>query len=188
MIRRIAQKDPEAFKEFVERYQALVYSVCLNLLHDHPQAQDVSQEVFLQVYRSAAKFRFESKASTWLYRIAVNHSLNLIRHNRRSRWLLSLSPYEAEDDPKIRILPDARSAPPDKAFEDAERSELVRRAVAALPDKQRAALVLHKYEGFTSREIAEILGIPLTAVEARLRRAKSHLRQKFLAYLKNERT
>ncbi len=172
----------------MERHQALVYSACLNLLHDHQQAQDVSQEVFLQVYRSAAKFRFESAASTWLYRISFNRSLNLIRHNRRSRWLQSLSSYEAEEDPKISVPPDARATPPDQAFEDTERSEFVRRAVAALPSKQRVAFILHKYEGFASREIAEILGIPITAVEARLRRAQANLKHKLLVYLKSDQT
>jgi len=165
-----------------------VYSACLNLLHDHQQVQDVFQDVFLQVYRSAAKFRFESEATTWLYRIAVNRALNLIRRNRRSRWFQSLSSHETEWDVKVSTPPDAQTTPPDQAYEDAERSEMVSNAVAALPGKQRMVLILHKYEGFTAREIAEILGIPLTAVEARLRRAKSRLKQKLLDQLKNDRS
>ncbi len=162
-----------------------MYSACFNLLHDHSQAQDVSQEVFLQVFRSAAKFRFESRASTWLYRIAVNRSLNLIRRNRRSRWIQSLSSFTADETPADSLAPAPQVVPPDQAYEDKERDEMVRRAVAALPDKQRVPLVLHKYDGFTASEIAEILSIPLTAVEARLRRAKSVLKRKLLAHLKS---
>ncbi len=168
----------------MERHQALVYSACLSLLHDHQQAQDVSQEVFLQVYRSAAKFRFESEASTWLYRIAVNRALNLIRRNRISRWFQSLNSHETEEDVKAGETPEARTTPPDQAYEDSERSELIHKAVAALPEKQRVALILQKFEGFTAGEIAEILGIPLSSVEGRLRRAKSRLKQEFLIYLK----
>lgn len=162
-----------------------MYSACFNLLHDHTQAQDISQEVFLQVFRSAAKFRFESKASTWLYRITVNRTLNLIRRNRRSRWIQSLSSYAAEEIRADSQTPPAQAATPDLAHEDTERDEIVRRAVAALPDKQRITIVLHKYEGFTAREIAEILSIPLTAVEARIRRAKSELKRKLLVRLKS---
>jgi RNA polymerase sigma-70 factor (ECF subfamily) len=86
------------------------------------------------------------------------------------------------------VLPEIPPATPDQAFEDKERREIVRSAIAELPDKQRIALILNKYERFTAREISEILRIPLTAVEARLRRAKSRLKKKLLAYLKGDRS
>ena len=183
LIRRITQKDHAAFKELVERYQAMVYSVCFNLLHDHQQAEDISQEVFLQIYRSAGKFRYESKVSSWLYRIAINRSLNLIRHNRRSRWLQSLSTFGTEEEKRRSSLSDPQAIPPDLAFEDRERREFLLKAIDALPVKQRVPFILHKFEGFSSREIAKIIQIPLTAVEARIRRAKVNLKNKLIPFL-----
>ena len=146
----------------------MVYSVCLNLLHDHPQAQDNSQEVFLQVFHSAAKFRFESKVSSWLYRIAVNRSLNLIRSNRR---MLQRQ--------RIGILESEQSEIHD-SFEESKRRELLLKAIDSLPFKQRVPLILNKLQGFTSREIAEILDISPATVEARLHRAKENLKNKLL--------
>ena len=183
LIRRITQKDHAAFKELVERYQAMVYSVGLNLLHNHQQAEDISQEVFLQIFRSAVKFRYESKVSSWLYRIAINRSLNLIRHNRRSRWLQSLSSLGAEEDKRRSSLSDPQAIPPDLAFEDRERWEFLQKAIDALPIKQRVPFILHKFEGFSSREIAKVIKIPLTAVEARIRRAKVNLKNKLISFL-----
>ena len=183
LVRRIVQRNPVAFKELVERYQAMVYSVSFNLLHDHQQAEDISQEVFLQVYRSAAKFRFKSKVSSWLYRIAVNRSLNLIRHNRRFRWLQSISSKRAEDEREKSGLSNPLEKSPDLVYEDIERREFIQKAVDSLTAKQRVPFILNKFEGFGNREIAEILRIPLTTVEARLRRAKVNLKNKLISYL-----
>lgn len=183
LIHKIAQKNPIAFKELVERYQEMVYSVCFNLLHDHQQAEDISQEVFLQIYRSAAKFRFESKVSSWMYRIAVNRSLNLIRHNQRFRWLQSFSSRSAEEETKGSGLSDPLEKSPDMVYEDIERREFIQKAVDSLTAKQRVPFILHKFEGFGNREIAEILRIPLTTVEARLRRAKVNLKNKLVSFL-----
>lgn len=183
LIRRINQKDHAAFQELVERYQAMVHSVCFNLLRDLQQAEDVSQEVFFQIYKHAGKFRYESKVSSWLYRIAVNRSLNLIRRNRRSRWFSSLSAFGAEEDIRGESVSDLHLTLPDLAFEEKERREFLQKAIDALPPKQRVPFVLNKCEGFGSREIAEVLQIPLTAVEARLRRAKVGIKNKLIAFL-----
>jgi RNA polymerase sigma-70 factor (ECF subfamily) len=184
LIRGIAQKNPAAFREFVERYQGLVYSVCLNLLGSRQEAQDAAQEVFLQVFRSAADFRFESKASTWLYRIAVNRSRNLLRQNRRHRRLERIGLYIGEEAPAGDTGAPGPAAPPDIAFEDDEQSRAVADAVADLPESQRITLILNKYLDLPAREISDVLGVPKTAVEARLRRGKSRLKQILLAELK----
>lgn len=184
LIRNIARKDREAFAELVRRHETRVYAVCLGLLHDHPSAQDVTQEVFLEVYRSADRFRFECRVSSWLFRIAVNRALNVIRGRRRSRWqhILSLSddPGVAADAPWM----ESGEPSPEESFERGERGALIRRAVDSLPQKQRVPLILQKFEGFTSAEIAEILGLSTPAVEARIRRAKSSLKKHVLAILK----
>ncbi len=167
----------------MERYQTLVYSVCLNMLHDHPQAQDVSQEVFLQVFHSAAKFRFESRVSSWLYRISVNRSLNLIRANRRIERLQRIGILESDRGERQNPSRDLGNNPPDRIFEENRCREILFRAIDTLPFKQRVPLVLNKLLGFTSQEIAEILGISQATVEARLYRAKEKLKNKLLQIL-----
>jgi RNA polymerase sigma-70 factor (ECF subfamily) len=184
LIRNIARRDREAFAELVRRYQDRVYSVCVGLLHDHPSAQDAAQEVFLEVYRSAAGFRFECRVSSWLYRIAVSRALNMIRSRRRSRsqQVLSLSDVQmsAADD----VWKKSGEPSPEESFERTERRAFIHGAVDSLPPKQRIPLILQRFEGFTSAEIAEILDLPVTAVEARIRRARSNLKKQILAALK----
>ncbi len=167
----------------MERYQTLVYSVCFNLLHNHPQAQDVSQEVFLQVFHSAAKFRFESQVSSWLYRISVNRSLNLIRANRRIERLQRIGVLESERGERQDFSGNIGINPPDRTFEENRRRKILLNAIDTLPFKQRVPLILNRLQGFTSQEIAEILNISQATVEARLRRAKENLKNKLLQVL-----
>jgi RNA polymerase sigma-70 factor (ECF subfamily) len=183
LIRDISRKSREAFAELVRRHQSRVYAVCLDLLHDPPSAEDVTQEVFLQVFRSAGRFRFECRVSSWLYRIAVSRALNLIRQRRRSRWQQVLSLSDVRESPTDEKWKGSGEPSPEESFEQAERSAFIRRVVDSLPPKQRVPLVLQKFEGFTSAEIAEILGLSLTSVEARIRRAKSNLRKQILSFL-----
>ena len=183
LIRNIAREDRDAFAELVRRQQGRVYAICLDLLHDHPSAQDVTQEVFLEVYRSAARFRFECRVSSWLYRIAVSRALNLVRQRRRSRWRQVFSLSDVQESPADPVWMASGGSSPEESFEQAERRAFIRRAVDSLPPKQRVPLVLQKFEGFTSAEISEILGLPLGAVEARIRRAKANLRKQILDFL-----
>ena len=93
LIKKIAQKDHLAFKWFVERYQSLVLNTCFNIIRNRQDAEDIAQDVFLQVYKFAANFRQESKITTWLYRIAINRSLNFKRGNKKFSWLISLTQF-----------------------------------------------------------------------------------------------
>ena len=184
LIEKIVTKDHGAFKALVDRYQTLVINTCYHLLGNRQDAEDVAQEVFFQVYRSAQKFRKEAKLSTWLYRIAVNRSLNFVRDNRRFRWLESLSSLLEGDRQRVSTVPTSNSDRPDIALERKERNAVVQRAIDSLPAKQRAAFVLHKYEGLSYQEIAEILQHSLSSVESLIHRAKLNLQRKLIHYLK----
>jgi len=184
LIQKIAAKDHGAFKALVDRYQSLVINTCYNLLGNRQDTEDVAQEVFFQVYKSAKKFRQEAKISTWLYRIAVNRSLNFIRDKKRSGWLRNLSSLLEGQRQEVSDVPASNSDRPDIALEKKERNAVVQRAIDSLPAKQRAAFVLHKYEGLSYQEIAEILQHSLSSVESLIHRAKLNLQKKLIHYLK----
>ena len=186
LVRKIIGGDHLAFKRLVDRYQHLVINTCYNLIGNRQDAEDVAQEVFFQVYKSARKFRREAKFSTWLYRIAVNRSLNFIRDNKRFRWLESLSSLLEGENQRVSDVPASNSDRPDIALEKKERDAAVQRAIDSLPAKQRAAFVLHKYEGLSYQEIAEILERSLSSVESLIHRAKSNLQTKLVRYLREK--
>lgn len=183
LIRKIAQKDLSAFRELFVRYQTRIYNTCYSLLADHHQAEDATQDVFLQVYKSAKSFRGESQVSSWIYRITVNRALNIIRHNRRSRWMKdSNPPWQERGQRRSPIL--SCGEEPDSILEAKEIKALLRETVDSLPKKQRVTFILHKHENLTSREISEILGVSINAVEARIHRAKAAIQKRFLSQLK----
>jgi RNA polymerase sigma-70 factor (ECF subfamily) len=186
LIQKIIDRDDLSFKSLVDQYQHLVVNVCYNLIGNRQDAEDVAQEVFLQVYKSAQTFRHEAKISTWLYRIAVNRSLNFIRDKKRFGWLRSLSSLLEEDRKRATEVPASDSDRPDVALEKKERNVIVQKAIDSLPEKQRTAFVLHTYEGLPYREITEVLGLSLSSVESLIHRAKLNLQKKLLRYLKQK--
>jgi RNA polymerase sigma-70 factor (ECF subfamily) len=186
LIQKIAAKDHAAIKALVDRYQALVINTCYNLLGNRQDAEDVAQEVFFQVYKSAKRFRQEAKLSTWLYRIAVNRSLNFIRDNKRFRWLESLSSLLEGEHQRVSDVSTSNSDRPDVALEEKEQNVIAKKAIDSLPEKQRAAFVLHKYEGLSYQEIAEVLQRSLSSVESLIHRAKLNLQRKLIHRLKEK--
>jgi len=180
LIRRIAQKDHLAFKTLVERYQALVLRTCRSLLDDAENTEDIAQEVFFQVYKSASKFRYDSSVSTWVRRIAINRCLNFNRDNRKFRWLTRLEEASENKDRWKSAFRASDENDPASAFQEAEQKQLIREAIASLPEKQKTALILNKLEGFSCEEIAETMKTSVSAVEACLHRARLNLQKNSL--------
>ena len=186
LIQKIVDRDHQAFKSLVDRYQHLVINVCYNLIGNRQDAEDVAQEVFLQVYKSAQKFRGEAKLSTWLYRIAMNRSLNFIRDNKRFGWLRNLSSLLDGERQRVGEMSAPDSDRPDTALQKKEQNVIVQREIDSLPVKQRAAFVLHTYEGLSYQEIAEVLQLSLSSVESLIHRAKLNLQRKLLGHLEQK--
>jgi RNA polymerase sigma-70 factor (ECF subfamily) len=184
LIQKIVERDDLSFKSLVDQYQQIVINTCYNLIGNRQDAEDVAQEVFIQVYKSAQTFRHEAKISTWLYRIAVNRSLNFIRDKKRFGWLKSFSSLLEGEQQKVADMPASNSDRPDMALEEKERSGIVQKAIDSLPEKQRVVFVLHKYEGLSYQEIAEISNHSVSSVESLIHRAKLNLQKKLLGYLK----
>lgn len=170
LLARVGAGDGAAFEELAERHHRRLLRVCERLLGDREEARDAVQEVLLKVLRKAGGFRPRALVSTWLYRIAVNHCLNVLRRRRIVR-MLSLT--GTHDDGELERALDPVEERPGPQQQLAARREWrrVQRAIAALPPGQRAVLVLVRLEGLAYREVAETLGITLGAVESRLVRA-----------------
>lgn len=171
LIQKVAQKDLEAFQKLVHRYKRMVINVCFRLTGDRENAEDVAQEVFFRVYQKAKTFRGRSRLSTWIYRIAVNLSLN---YNRRQNNFLQ------------EKYPSAHFNSPDTILENKEDRQLIKKALDSLPEKQRTAFILHHWEGLSYQEIAGILKSSLSAIESRIHRAKRSLKDALLFMMKEK--
>jgi RNA polymerase sigma-70 factor (ECF subfamily) len=183
LIHRIVAKDATAFRILVERYQSSVLNVCYRILSNEQDAEDITQDVFVMVYRKAESFRGESGLSTWLYRIAVNLSLNRLRKRKWDRLFGILTLSEAESGETADTMEAPEQDRPDRQLEARERSKVLADVLNTLPDKQRVAIILHKIEGLSHQEIAEILQISLSSVESLVHRAKRNLQKKLIPLL-----
>lgn len=173
--------DEPAFRTMFEANQTLVFNVCWRMLGDRHEAEDLTQEVFFRAYKSLRQLRGEAKASTWLYRIAVNLCLNHQQRRKRERWLSLDWLFETQGE-SASSLP-VNEATPRSALEESERLAVVRAAINALSAKQRAALVLSVYERLSYQEIAAVMQCSLASVESRVHRAKENLARQLLARL-----
>jgi RNA polymerase sigma-70 factor (ECF subfamily) len=155
-----------AFDVIVERHRRSVYQICYRFVGNHEDASDLSQEVFLRAWRGLKAFKGQARLSTWLYRIAVNACLNRVHQNKPDTQAL-----ESEE------LVDTRTEDPRATLLRAERAVAVRRAIAQLPDKQRATLILRAYHELPHQEIAEILGSSVGATKANFFHALANLKK-----------
>ncbi|HTO92759.1 MAG TPA: sigma-70 family RNA polymerase sigma factor [Bacteroidota bacterium] len=175
-IQQVLEGDQSAFRAIVERYQDRVYGTCLNMLQDREDAEDIAQEVFLEVYNSLRSFRREAKLSTWIYRIAVTKSLDLIRRRKRKKrfaHVQSLFAPHAEEP-----AGEAQEAHPDVRLEEEERGRILMRHIDRLPESQRAALLMFTSDGLSYQEISDVLRTTVPAVESLIFRARRTLRKR----------
>jgi len=175
--------DEGAFASLVERNQAKVYSIIYRFVADRAESEDLTQEVFLRVYRTSARYTPTAKFSTWLYRIAVNVSLNALRSRARTKTVSLALPQDSDNDDYPRAIEDPRSDMPNQSLEDEELKVRIAAAIETLPENQRIAIVLNKFEGLSYEEIAKILNLSMMAVKSLLSRARSNLKDCLDSYL-----
>lgn len=173
LIDAFKQGDQRAFDTLVQRHEQRIRSLCACYLSDPQDIQDAAQETFIRAFHALPAFRPEAQFSTWLIRIAINQSLNLLRGRRRRQWLKPFSRLFDNEEQLANGQPTAFT--PLQELEQAERSRMVRLALDALPEEQRTAVILHRFEGMKYQEIAQATGSSVAAVEARLHRAKLKL-------------
>jgi RNA polymerase sigma-70 factor, ECF subfamily len=180
-INKLKAGDRSAFHELVALHGKQVINTCYRLLLDREDAEDVSQEVFIEVFQSIGTFRGEAKLSTWIYRIAVTRSLDEIKKRNRKKRITSFGKLLHLDEAAHWI---AGGTTPDVFLHEEERMKEVRQALDALPDNQRVAFALSKIDGYTNREIAEIMKTTTIAVESLVHRAKKKLSDELKKILK----
>lgn len=178
IIEKLKQGNESAFKELVETYRNMVVNTCFGLLHNTEDAEDVAQDVFIEVFRSVASFRADSKISTWLYRIAVNRSLNFIRDNKKRRWFQSFDDVMESKKEALNQLNYQSSDDPESEMENSQRALLLHEAIDSLPENQRVAFTLNKYEDLAYKEISEVMNLSVSSVESLIHRAKKNLQKK----------
>jgi len=180
-VERLKSECPGVFKELVDLHRNRVLNVCYRFLHNRADAEDVAQDVFVEVYRSLPEFRGGAQLSTWIYRIAVTKSLDLIRRrNRKKRFGIFHAPLRMEA--LVEQVPAPRSFSPIARLEDRERSRILQQAVDSLPESQKTAITLSKYEGVSYHEIADIMGTTVSSVESLIHRGMENLRKKLYRY------
>jgi RNA polymerase sigma-70 factor (ECF subfamily) len=173
----------EAFAHLIRRNQNKVFSTIYRFVGNRAEAEDLVQEVFLRVYRTAGRYEPTARFGTWLYRIATNISLNAIR-NRSRFHPVSLEVRQDDDDDFHREIADEDTAAPGDALDEDELSRVVMAAIDQLPDQQRTAIILNKYEGLSYDEVADILDCSVMAVKSLLSRARANLKIKLTPYLR----
>jgi len=168
--------DEASFDLLLQKYRSPLVNFLGRMVQDRATAEDLAQEVFLRVYRARKQYAPSAKFTTWLFRIATNLALNSLRDNRRQRMEVSIdSPASDDEDAPPRELP-AREMRIDEHMIERDRTEFIRRAVASLPEKQRAAVLLHKYEEMDYADIAKVLECSESALKSLLFRAYESLR------------
>lgn len=172
---RVRAGDREAFSVLAEKYRTPVVHFLYRMVREPALAEELAQEVFLRVYRARKSYRTRAKFSTWLFRIATNVALNALRDGRMRRARESSLEGEAADaGPAMQVADPGGNV--EQRMLEAERREQIRRAVEALPEKQRLAVLLHKYQEMDYNEIADILDCSESALKSLLFRAYETLR------------
>ena len=175
LVQRCAERDEDACADLVSEHQRMVYQLALNLLGDHNEALDLSQEVFLRVFRTIHTFRGHAALRTWIYRIVINQA-----HNRQRWWRRRHRAQQVSLDEHIRDRGEppavANGEAPDRALAQTRLAERIRIALDGLPFDQRTAVILREIDGLSYEEIGFSLGIAVGTVKSRLARAREALR------------
>jgi RNA polymerase sigma-70 factor, ECF subfamily len=184
LMLRVKQGDTTAFTELVEKYKQPVMNLAYRTVRDATEAEDLAQNVFVQVYKSAARYKSTAKFSTWLFTIARNLCLNEIR--RRSRHpaeSLDATHPEQEDQP-LQQFEDKKTFSPPESLLHGELAQNIDRALADLPENQRAAILLCRQDELSYEEIAEVLGCSVSATKSLIHRGRETLKERLKAYLR----
>lgn len=184
LMLRVREDDAEAFTDLVERYQSRLVGIMHHLIGNAEEAEDLAQEVFLRVYRSRKNYSPKAKFSTWLFTIANNLAMNVMRSRRRKPTV----PLEAEESGPLGARPAEQLAvdtelTPARGLRQQELKAMIRAALDELNERQKMAVVLNKFEEMNYAEIAEVMGLSTKAVKSLLSRARTRLREVLQPYV-----
>jgi RNA polymerase sigma-70 factor, ECF subfamily len=184
LMLRVKRGDTQAFAELVDKYKQPVVNFICRMLRDETEAEDLAQNVFVQVFKSAHRYRVSAKFSTWLFTITRNLCLNEIRRRSRHPAESLDAPHpEYDDQPRHQFEDRETSLPPDNLLHR-ELEQTIEQALASLPENQRTAILLCRQEDLSYEEIAEVLGCSLSATKSLIHRGRETLKQKLKPYLR----
>jgi RNA polymerase sigma-70 factor (ECF subfamily) len=178
LMLRVKDGDDGAFNYLCEKYRRPMLGFMYRVARNTSVAEELAQEVFLRVYRARQTYNAEAKFSTWLYRIASNLSVNYVRDTKYERPEMNVSLDEPDDESGLTIDVADGSLNAEQSILRRERMEAIRKHVQALPERQREAVIMHKYQGMDYRQIADVLKISESATKSLLFRAYETLRDR----------
>jgi RNA polymerase sigma-70 factor, ECF subfamily len=185
LMLRVKQGDTAAFAQLVDKYKQSVLNFAKRMLHDATEAEDLAQAVFIQVFRSADRYRISSKFSGWLFTIARNLCINEIRRRARHRAESLEAPHPERKDQPRHQFEDKQTASPQERLLHGELEALLEQAMADLPENQRLAIALCRQEDLSYEEIAKVLGCSVPATKSLIHRGRETLKQALKPYLQS---
>ena len=176
LIEKLKANDRDAFSWFVDEYRPAVVRTCFGFLRNDDEALDVAQDVFVEVFGAVQNFRGDAKLSTWLFRIAVNRSLDQLRHRNRQKRMSQLTQVLkiGQNDVAERV---ACTTTATDNVENADRQRALNLALAKLPENQRVAFTLSNYEDLSYQQIADVMNVSVSAVESLIFRARTNMKK-----------
>jgi RNA polymerase sigma factor (sigma-70 family) len=177
LIQQLRERNELAFRQLVHEQKDRVYNVALGVLRDEEEAEDVAQEVFIEILESIRHFKGESRLSTWIYRITITQSLEVLRkRKRKKRFGFMIRLFQGSVGNIEADVPDF--VHPGVQLENKEKAAILFKAIDMLPENQRIAFTLHKLEDLSYDEIAEVMNVTLSSVESLIHRARVNLQKK----------
>ena len=185
-IKNLRSGNQAAFSLLIDDYQQKVFHTCISFVPNKEDAEDIAQEVFLEVYKSIGKFKGNSKLSTWIYKICTNKCLEFIRKKNAKKRLVFIQRILGNEIPLDKTNFFTEFNHPGILLEHKEQSETIYLAINTLPESQKTVFTLAKLDGKTYQEIAEITGKSMSSVESIMFRAKKNLQKKLANFYKNK--
>jgi RNA polymerase sigma-70 factor (ECF subfamily) len=182
---RVKQGDTAAFTELVEKYKQPIMNLVYRTIHDPTEAEDLAQNVFMQVFKSAPRYKSTAKFTTWLFTIARNLCLNEIRRRSRHPAESLDTPHPDQEDQPLHQFEDKKAFSPPESLLHGELAGKIEEALADLPENQRSAILLCRQEDLSYEEIADILGCSVSATKSLIHRGRETLKEKLKAYLRS---
>ena len=183
LMLRVKRGDRAAFAALVEKYKQPVTNLVARTIRDETEAEDVAQNVFIQVHKSAARYQVTAKFTTWLFTIARNLCLNEIRRRSRHPADSIDATLNTDDELPARQFEDVKAFAPDDAALHGELAQKIEEALAALPENQRTAILLYQRQEMSYEEIADVLNTSLSATKSLIFRGREVLKERLKTYL-----
>nr|WP_319398460.1 RNA polymerase sigma factor [uncultured Carboxylicivirga sp.] len=175
IIKQVKEGNRDAFRQLVTLHHQRVIYICMSFVNQLEDAEDIAQEVFVEVYKSISSYREEASLSTWLYRLSVNKSLDYLRQKKRKKRGYGV--LSSMDNTELSNLSIVSSEDVDQDIELEERKKILLQAMEKLPERQKVALTLSKLDELSQKEVADVMGVSEGSVESLLVRAKKKLKE-----------